>query len=466
MRHKRKPIPRWWLWLGLWTVLGLTIRLITVYSDPGKVAGGDAYFYHYAANLLVAGHGFINPYYYYPHGAHREVQSASFPPLFIWLVAIPSAVGLKTFLVERVWCCILGAAAIVVVGYTGREIGGRRVGLIAAFLLAVYPNIWMSDQLALSESIAPLLVAGVLLFSYRFWKDPSVKKAIWLGLSLGIAMLGRDELTALVVFLVVPLALVAKSLSWKRRFAVLGVSLLTTGLVVAPWVGYNMSRFQKPVFISTGLGVTLASSDCAGTYSGSQEGYWSMVCALKYASEPSVNTHADESVEGAELQHLALDYVRAHKNRLIPVTLAKVGRAFGFFHPAEQIELDAFIETRPYHWALVGLGMYYVLFALSIGGAIIMRRRRIPSFPLWAIGLVVVCSCALTFGQTRYRTTFEVSLVLLASVTLEWVWAKLRPGRSEDQVPPPLLPPPTPAPESDGQRELAVSGAGSKPGTG
>ena len=58
-----------------------------------------------------------------------------------------------------------------------------------------------------------------------------------------------------------------------------------------------------------GLGVTLASSDCGTTYSGSQEGYWSMRCALAYASEPSVNIHADESVEGAELQHLALNYV-------------------------------------------------------------------------------------------------------------------------------------------------------------
>jgi 4-amino-4-deoxy-L-arabinose transferase-like glycosyltransferase len=445
MRHKRKPIPRWWLWLGLWTALGLAIRLITVYTDRTKVAGGDAYFYYNAAKLLVAGHGFLNPYLFYPHNAHHAVQSASFPPLFIFLVAIPSAVGLKTFLVERAWCCILGAAAIVMVGYTGREIGGRRVGLIAAFLLAVYPNIWMSDQLALSESIAPLLVAAVLLFTYRFWKDPGIKRAIWLGLTLGIAMLGRDELTALVVFLLVPLVLLAKSLSWKQRFGTLGVALVTIGVVVAPWVGYNMSRFQKPVFISTGLGVTLASSDCGTTYSGSQEGYWSMRCALAYASEPSVNIHADESVEGAELQHLALNYVRAHENRLIPVTLAKIGRAFGFFHPAEQIELDSFIETRPYHWAVVGLVMYYALLALSIAGTVILRRRRIPSFPLWSIGLVVVCSVALTFGQTRYRTTFEVSLVLMAAVTLEWIWSKLRPGRHDEQA---LAPSPEPPPET------------------
>jgi hypothetical protein len=183
------------------------------------------------------------------------------------------------------------------------------------------------------------------------------------------------------------------------------------------------------VFISTGLGVTLASADCATTWSGPNEGYWSMPCALAYASLPTVNTHADESVEGAELEHLALEYVRHHENRLVPVTLAKIGRAFAFFHPLQQIQLDSFVETRPYRWALVGLGMYYALFALSIGGAIVLRRRRIPSFPLWAVGLDVVFSCALTFGQTRYRTTFEVCLVLMASVQLEWFWSKLRPGR-------------------------------------
>ena len=434
MHRRRHSPPRWWLWLGLWTLVGLTIRLITVYREPNKVAGGDAYFYHYGANLLVSGHGLINPYLYIPHNAHLAVQSASFPPLFIFLVAVPPALGLKTFLVERVWCCVLGAAAIVVSGYTGREIAGRRVGLIAAFLVAVSPNLWMTDELALSETIAPLLVAGVLWFTYRFWKSPSIPRAIWLGASIGVAMLGRDELTLLVVFILVPLVLLAKALTWKRRAATLAVGLVTVALVVGPWVGYNLSRFDKPVLISSGLGVTLASADCAATYSGLYEGYWSMPCALHYARDPSVDTRADESVEGAQLQHLALDYVRAHLNRLVPVTLAKEGRAFGFFHPMQQIHLDSYVETRPYRWAVTGLVAYYVLLALSIGGTVLLRRRRIPSFPLWAVGLDVVCSVALTFGQTRYRTTFEVSLVLLAAVQLEWLWSRLRRGSVSDEV--------------------------------
>jgi hypothetical protein len=172
-----------------------------------------------------------------------------------------------------------------------------------------------------------------------------------------------------------------------------------------------------------------------------------MPCALATSHNPWFKEHpkADDSAQGAEYQHLALDYVRSHENRLVPVTLAKIGRAFGFFHPLQQIELDSYIETRPYHWALVGLGMYYALLALSIGGTVILRRRRIPSFPLWAIGLEVVCSVALTFGQTRYRTTFEVSLVLMAAVTLDAIWSALRTGRGVARQADPASDRPSPA---------------------
>ncbi len=445
MRHGRRSPASWWVWLGLWMVVGLGIRLASVYVEPGKVAGGDAYFYFNSAKLLLEGHGFINPYTYIPPRMHHQViQSADFPPLFILVLAIPQAIGLKTFLMARVWCCILGTAAIAVCAYTGQEIAGRRVGLITAFLVAVYPNIWMSNELALSEALAPLLVATLLLCAYRFWKDPGVKRAIWLGVAMGVTMLGRDELTLLVFFLVIPLVLLARALSWRRRLTVLGIALLATALVVAPWVGYNLSRFQKPVFISAGLGVTMASADCATTYSGPYEGYWSMPCALTYAVNPWFKEHpkADDSAQDAEFEHLALDYVRSHENRLVPVTLAKIGRTFGFFHPLQQIEFDAYVETRPYAWAAVGLVMYYALLPLAIAGTVLLRRRRVPSFPLWAIGLNVACSSALAFGQTRYRTTFEVSLVLLSAVALDALWSRLRRPDPATEIPPPSVDPP------------------------
>jgi 4-amino-4-deoxy-L-arabinose transferase-like glycosyltransferase len=438
----------WWPWIALWTAVGLGIRLGTVFGRPDRIAGGDGYYNHNAANLLVAGQGFINPFLYYPHGLHHHVQTASWPPLFVFVLAAASLVGAKSFFAHRIWCCIIGAGAIVLCGLVGREIGGRRVGLIAALLVAVYPNIWMSDELVLSETLSPALVALVLLAAYRFWKRPGLGNVVWLGASIGVAALARDELTLLAAFILVPLVLLATTLSWWRRIALVGAGGLVALLIVAPWVGYNMSRFTDPVYISSGFGVTLASANCNSTWNGQFEGYWNLQCALHAAQNSPTKPHADESVQGAAVQSYAVHYIRTHEDRLFPVEMARLGRAFGFFHPLQQVELDSRVETRPYHWAVVGLFMYYALLALSVGGVIILRRRRVPVFPLLAVGLDVAISVAVTFGQTRYRSTFEVSLVLLAAVQLDWFWSRLR--RQSDEVLPAA------ETEDDGSGELTA----------
>jgi 4-amino-4-deoxy-L-arabinose transferase-like glycosyltransferase len=420
-------------WLATWTVMGFGIRLGTVFGRLHRKPGGDPAYFHAAANLLVAGHGFINPWAYQVHNRHIVIQTASWPPLFVFVLAIPVVFGFHGFLASRVFSCVVGALAIAVTGLAGREIAGgalagrevaaRRVGLVAAFLLAVYPNIWDSDEIAGVEALTPLLIALVLWTAYRFRRTPSLKRAVAAGLAIGLATLGRDELALLVPFILVPITLLSRSISWRRRLALLGAGIAACLTIVMPWVGYNLSRFQDPVFISSGFGPTLASANCDMTYSGPSEGYWSLPCAR---AAPH-NSHVDESVNAANDESYALKYIRKHENRLVPVTLARLGRGFGFFHPIEQIKFDWYVETRPFHWALVGLGMYYVLLALSIGGTLVLRRRKVPVFPLWAIGLDVVISMILAFGQTRYRTAFESSLVLLSAVQIEWFWSKLRP---------------------------------------
>jgi 4-amino-4-deoxy-L-arabinose transferase-like glycosyltransferase len=412
----------WWPWIGLWFVVGLGIRIGTVIGRPNRVAGGDAYYYHNAANLLVSGLGFINPYDYFPHNLHHHIQTAAWPPLFVFVIAAASLVGFKSFLATRVWCCIIGAIAVIVCGYTGREIGGRRVGLLVAFLVAVYPNLWMSNELALSETLSPVLVALVLLAAYRLWRQPSVARAAVLGVTIALAALARDELSLLFIFILIPMVLFAKDQAWRKRILMLLAGGLAAAVLVGPWIGYNMSRFKDPVFISDGLGVTLASANCHDTYYGQYIGYWSFACAVA----TPINPHVDESVQGAEAQTYALHYIRTHKNRLVAVEAARLGRAFAFFSPIQQIQLDADVETRPYRWALVGLGMYYALFALSIGGAVVLRRRKVPIYPLLAIGLNVALSVMVTFGDTRYRSPFEITLVVLAAIQLDWFWSKLR----------------------------------------
>jgi 4-amino-4-deoxy-L-arabinose transferase-like glycosyltransferase len=415
---------RFWIWLTIWTAVGLAIRLGTVFGRPNRKPGGDPYWAFGTAKLLAEGKGFLNPLAYHNH---EILQTAGWPPLWTFFLTVPNFLGFHTFYAARIWACIVGAAAIVVCGLAGREIAGRRVGLIAALLLAVYPNIWMNDELASSEALSPLCVALVLWMTYRFWRQPTKWNVAALGASVGLAALCRDELALLALFIVVPIVLLVRA-DWRRRLALVGIAALCAAVLVFPWVGYNFSRFDKPVYISDGIGPTLASANCAKTYSGYAEGYWSYQCAnLKYKFTPT----ADESVNFARAEKVGTDYIRSHESQLPGVIAARIGRGFAFFRPLQQVRFDSLIETRPYHWALTGLYMYYVLLALSIGGTIVLRRRRIPVFPLWAIALDVLSVFIVSFGQTRYRVTFEVSLVLLAAVQLEWFWSKALPSRRQ-----------------------------------
>ena len=446
----------WYATVAALTAGGLGLRIATVYGRPSRAPGGDAYTYHYSANLLATGHGFINPWIYY--GAHHSVPSAAFPPLFILLLSMTSVVGLKSFFAHRIWSCVIGAAAIPLCAYTGREIAGRRVGLIAALLLTLYPNIWMNDELAMSEALTPLVVALVLLAAYRFWRRPRALSAAGLGVSLAVAALARDELTPLVL-LVVPLALLARQFGLKWRAALIGIAAAGFVVLVGPWVGFNMARFAKPTFISNGLGVTLASANCPATYNGVNAGYWSYQCAL---ATPGLEPLQDQSVSDSIARRHALKFVGAHLGELPRVEFDREGRAFGFFRPTQQIQLDSLIETRPRHWAEVGLGTYYLLVVLSIPGIVSLRRRRVPVYPLLAVGLDVVISVAITFGQTRYRIAFEVALVLMAAVGIDAsvraIASRLGRGPAPGSDPPAssVAGPTEPETEPDRERGLAA----------
>jgi 4-amino-4-deoxy-L-arabinose transferase-like glycosyltransferase len=415
---------RLWPWLTVWTVVGFGIRLATVFGRPNRALwANDQYFYYWTARDLVHGLGFINPFSYYIQ--HQVVPSAAYAPGFEFALTVPMLFGLTSYFAIRVWCAIIGAAAVFVVGYTGREIAGRRAGLFAAFLLALYPNAWMSNEMTAAETLDPLLIAIVLLLAYRFWKQPSVRRIIWLGVALGATILARSELTLLPLLILVPLALLARPLPMKRRVAIAGIGVLASAVVLAPWVGYNLSRFEKPTFISTELGPTLASADCNTTFYGPYEGYWSFPCQLQVP-----HSQGDESVTAAASERYALKYVEHHENRLIPVSLAKIGRAFGVYKPIQQINLDSTVQTRPLHWALVGLYMYYALAAASLVGTVLLKRRKIPVFPLWAVGVNVLVAVVITFGNTRYRAPFEVCLVIMAAVTFVWIWEHFLPKRA------------------------------------
>ncbi len=404
---------RWGLLVAGAVALGLAVRVGFVMANPHLRPLGDAGEYWGQANLLAEGKGFIEPYIYAATG--QQLQTAKLPPLYIMLLSLCSLVGFKSFFAHRIWSAVLSASAVGLGALVGQDLAGRRVGLMAAVVIAICPNLWMSAGLGMSETISPSLVLLVLWAAYRMWRRPGAGRAAVLGLTIGFATLGRDELILFAPFILLPLAFGAVGRSWVQRSRLLAAGGIALAAVVGPWAGYNMSRFSHPVLVTDRLGLALAAANCNQAWSGPIAGFWSMKCAAASVA----GARGDESAQYAAAMTYAVKYLSSHIGGLPKVELERMGRTFGFYRPVQQIDIDSYVEGRPKFWAFVGLGMFYSLVPLSLWGGRVLRRRGLPLFPMVAVAADVVVVVLITYGTTRFRVTLDAVLVLLAAIAVD-----------------------------------------------
>jgi 4-amino-4-deoxy-L-arabinose transferase-like glycosyltransferase len=376
--------------------------------------GGDSFTYHLGARLLVEGHGFIEPQ---PLINGIVDQSASHPPLYLLYLAIPSAFGLDGPVAHMLWSGLLGVGTVVLAGLTAREVAGPRAGLIAAGLAAFYPNLWIFDGFILSETMAMFMAVLSVFLAYRYLRTPTPWRAAALGLACGAAALARAELVLLLPLLVLPCVLITRTIDLRKKLQWLLAAGLAALIPIGPWVTFNMIRFDRPVFLSTGLEPTLVGANCDRTYYTDLIGYFSPDCTENVFQTPR-NGGPDQSVRNVRLGRIAREYIWDNKTRVPVVVLARWGRITGLYRPDQQLQLDEHIEGRERWTAIAALLSFYVVAALAITGGVILRRRRVKVFPLIVPCAIVLFAVAVALGSNRYRASAEPVLVVLAAVAI------------------------------------------------
>jgi 4-amino-4-deoxy-L-arabinose transferase-like glycosyltransferase len=388
------------------TGLGLAVRvgyvLIVTVKENTKVY--DALWYGVTANGLAQGQFFRTPFGTAPTAAHPPLTS-----LILGAVTLPFGVHRGTGL-QRLTMAVLGAGVVLCVGLLGRAVAGPWVGLVAAGLAALAPNFWIPNGILMSETPAMLLMALILLGVVRLVRSPTWANAALLGVACGAEALVRAEFILFVPTLLVPAALAARQVTVRRRFGLAALGVLAVLVVLAPWVGRNLATFKDPTYISTGDGLALLGANCPEAYSGQGLGTWHLGCV----ASPNAK---DESVKSSLDQHAAIQFAQHHAGRLPVVVLARIGRLWDFYEPAQMINIDV-NEGRPAPAARAGLVVYYALLPLALAGMVILRRRGLRQwFLLVPAGVLTVVS-ALFYGSVRFRAPFEVCLVVLAAPAL------------------------------------------------
>jgi 4-amino-4-deoxy-L-arabinose transferase-like glycosyltransferase len=405
----------------------LRVAIATVwYHDHPLVH--DAPEYATIADRLVHGLRWTAPFVEGLQGVRKE--TAVHPPLASAWLAGARALGLDTPTGMRLWMAILGAATVVVIGHLGRAVAGDAVGLVAAGIAALHPDLWQNDLAVMSETGAQLATAVVLLLAVRYWKEPRAREAAWLGGACAVAALARSELVLLLPLLAIPLR--ASAGTGRRRLAHLGAAAAWLVVGLLPWVGWNVVRFDHPVLLTTGADLTLAQANCPLAYEGEGTGAWSPLCGSFVELAPGANT-SDESELGRQYRELGMDHIEGNLDRVPVVAFARLGRTFGWWHPVEQLDVEQ-SEGRLRTSLLLGWAAYLLLLPLGALGVAEARRRRLPVAVLLAPVLVVAVAVAVSRGGVRFRAPAEVSLVVLAALGSVSLLARLRSTDPADEV--------------------------------
>lgn len=364
----------------------------------------------------------------------QDGPSAEHGPLTSLLLA-PLSWGDDAVRWQRLGTVLIGVATVAAIGVLGRRVGGDRVGLAAAGVAAVYPNLWVNDGLVMSEAPAALLAVLTLIAlvgrSDAHSAFPSARRAAAVGVLLGLGALTRSELA-----LLVPLAALfivwrggggegRDATPWPLRAGRALLVVAAAAGTIAPWTIVNATRFDRPVLLTTNDGTTLIGAYCDETFEGQHAGGWLIFCVTEH---PTFEVEGDPSVRSAAQRNAALQYARDRAGDLPEVFARRVARTFDLLAIDDVVHQDLG-EERELWVVRSGIATFWLLAPLAALGALLLARngpRARDALAVLAMPvLVTVVVSAAFYGAHRFRTISEPTVVVLAAVAAVAVWPAL-----------------------------------------
>lgn len=248
----------WWL-VGLLVLLAgqyAVFQLLTgvQYFDAPRNMQWSLYLLEQPRFLLGAGNTYDRINGFPPHPASLAPYSQIIPhdnpispwwgPLYLLLFAgVWRVVG--SFTVLQLISPLAAGAVVILTYLFGARWFNRRVGLLAAIMLAFFPNYREHAVLALAEPFSALLMLGAvwIFLAKRPW---------WAGLLGGLACLGKPDMVLLYFGTIACISLPGLRTSWRTTLRRLAPAYAVPVVLALPWFAVVYGVMQRPATFGGG----------------------------------------------------------------------------------------------------------------------------------------------------------------------------------------------------------------------
>ena len=351
-------------------------------SYPSECALGDQLFYNTAADRLAAGDGFVEPLWNVTHPGEPSPPAADHPPLTVlvlapvsWLVERPPLAwiagdDLDANVREHRYTMVLLGTRCRRVDRPARPPGRRRRRRSRR----------RGHRRGQSEHLGERRPRHVgdghepdgrrrVAARVRRIRPPVAATVRGVGRDVRVGRARARRAAALR-----PVARASRSRGRRGRdWPALGAAVGASVLVVAPWVVYNLTRFDEPVFLSTNDGLALSGSNCDPVYYGAGTGLTSFDTTARCVDVPP--PPGDQSDVAKVYRSRAFDYVRDHLGRAPSWRSPRVGRTWSLFRPLDMVDFNTG-EGRERWVTRLGLAFFYPTLVAAAAGAVLLWRRR------------------------------------------------------------------------------------------
>jgi 4-amino-4-deoxy-L-arabinose transferase-like glycosyltransferase len=414
--------------------IALLVRIAVIVATPDVTPIFDAGDFQRHAVSIADGHGYPSPQ------LGTEGPTAFRPPLYPIALAAVRLLG-GGLGAERVLGALLGVATVLLIFLIAERLWGRRVGVAAGAVAAVFPPLAVLNASLLSELLFLPLMLGAVLAVLEHRERGQLRWAAAAGVLCGLAVLARTNGLPIALALALGVWTVRPRLSRAGLAGPLAL-VVAMAVVLSPWVIRNAVVFDRFEGLGTGAGYALA-----GTYNAEAR------ARAEHPGEPFspnvLQTYRDDLArrdldEGeliGRLNDRATDYIRDHPGYVLETMawnvprLLELERRDGFERSFAALEVQATGVSR-IDSPVVYLGSLYAVLLLALLGAAAQLLKigppRAPGF-VWLVPALLALPALAIYGIPRYRAPIDPFIVMLAALAVVAVsdrLARARPARA------------------------------------